>query len=128
MSSVRTLLSGLLLVAVVGCGGSSTTKPSEASNKDKIVGTWEVSKGEPAGGTVDFAKDGKMKMTMKMGDKAMSMDGTYAVEGDNLKVTMKEPDGKESSETMKIAKLTDKELVTEEKKGDKTETTEFKKK
>jgi len=33
-----------------------------------------------------------------------------------------------TKETLKIAKLTDKELVTEEKKGEKTETTEFRKK
>ncbi len=104
-------------------------QPTEASNKDKIVGSWEVTKGTPPGGVVEFTKDGKLKMTAEGPDKKpLTMEGTYAVDGDSLKVTMKGPGGKDHSETSKITKLTDKEMAFEEKQGDKTEITEFKKK
>jgi uncharacterized protein (TIGR03066 family) len=127
MRSTKITLSAFLFVVVVGCGGSPTSGRvgAEAGNKDKIVGTWEVTiKGEYAGGSVEFTKDGKM--TMKMG--AITMEGTYSVDEDSLKVDTKGPDGRKMVEKWKIKKLTDKELVTEEKRDGKTETTEYRKK
>jgi len=128
---------GCVVIGLAGCGPTSTTKPSpittkpepkkEASNQEKLLGTWEVSKskGAPPGATIAFTKDGKMKMTVKQDGKEQSMDATYSVEGNKIISTTKLPDGKEKKETATIEKLTDTELVTKDEKGD---TDEFKKK
>ncbi len=104
------------ILGLAGCGGS---------NKDKIIGVWEVAKsgsGAPAGATIEFTKDGKMKMTVSMNGKEMSMEGTYSVEGDKLTATAG-PKGEKDTATIK--KLTDSELVIEDSKG---KTDELKKK
>jgi uncharacterized protein (TIGR03066 family) len=107
----------LTIVALPACSGGK--------NADKIVGTWEAVKGEvPAGSTIEFTKDGKMKLNIKAGGQTISVEGTYKVDGDKLTTTGKGPDGKEKTETVKIKKLTDKELVIEDEKG---KTEEFKK-
>jgi len=103
-------------------GAKSSTPSSGGSNADKIVGKWEISKpgkeGPPPGTTVEFTKDGKYTMSMKVGDKMESMSGTYKVEGDSIKTAMKPPGGKdEVKETIKIKSLTDTKLVTEDDKG-----------
>ena len=110
--------------------GSGTKKDGKdgkkaASNADKIVGTWEVTKGAemPAGATVEFTKEGKLKATVKAGEKSITSEGTYKVEGDSLMTVMKTPE--EKKETLKIKSLTDTKLVTEDEKG---KTDEFKKK
>jgi uncharacterized protein (TIGR03066 family) len=91
----------------------------------KIVGTWKPTKGEiPASTTVEFTKNGKMKLNIKAGGRTISLEGTYKVDGDKLTTTGKGPDGKEKTVTVKIKKLTDKELVIEDEKG---KTEEFKK-
>lgn len=158
MKVLRFALVGFLVLGLVGCGSSPTTKrdekkdtagksddhketagkgddhketagkgddKTEHSTHDKLVGTWEVSKGEmPPGSTVQFTKDGKMKVTMKAGDKTVLAEGTYEVEGMSIKTTQKQG-AKEVKETLKIKSLTDKELVTLDEKG---MTDEFKKK
>jgi uncharacterized protein (TIGR03066 family) len=135
MSIVRSTLTGCLAIAVIGCGGSATTPPPKAadSNKDKIVGTWETTKApeglpKDAVVTVEFTKDGKCTQSVKFGEKTMKGEGTYEVDGDKIKTVIKAPTGKEEKETLTIKTLTDKELVTTEEKGGKTETIEFKKK
>src|SRR5262249_53427893 len=104
-----------------------------ASNKDKIVGTWEFVKtteknAPPPGATMtfEFTKDGALKMAAKMdGKDLMKAEGTYTVEGDSLSTTMKGPDGKDKTEKAKITTMDNKQLITE---NEKKETTEFKKK
>lgn len=143
MQLLRWSLVGCLIVGLAGCGGPSTKKPASPagsnpstgqpkpkppeSNKDKIIGTWELTKGggETApGSTFEFTKDGKTKMTAKVGDKTINMDATYKVEGNKLLTTAKGPDGKEDTNTDTIVKLTDTEMVLESKEGK----VEFKKK
>jgi uncharacterized protein (TIGR03066 family) len=95
------------------------------TNKDKIVGTWEGTKPDAIKGkTWEFTMDGKLKVS----DKGKTTDGTYSVDGDTLKTTIKGSDGKEATETAKITKLDDKVMATEATKAGKTETTEYKKK
>ncbi len=117
------------LIGLVGCKkAASTTKaapkaaPKALTNKEKIVGTWEAAKDEKApdvSGTAEFAADGKLKFTMKFKvkdkEESMSMEGTYEVDGDNLKTVMKKGK-KEEKETAKIKTLTDKELVIVDEK------------
>ena len=123
MKSFRTAVA---FCAVLALAGSSFAEEKKDSNKTKLVGVWEVTKSEgaPPGSTVEFTKDGKMIVTMKVDDKPVKVEGTYAVEGDSIKSNLKVND-KEMKETVKIKKLTDKELVTLDEKG---KTDEFKKK
>jgi uncharacterized protein (TIGR03066 family) len=141
MRSLQISLCVLLTVIMIACSSITTNSPTSSptlSNKEKIIGTWEFVKSTggdpkdpapPPGSTVEFTKDGKAKMTVKAGGQPVTVDATYTVDGDTLKLVMKgPPGGKDITDTMTITKLTDKELITEEKKGGKTETTELKKK
>jgi uncharacterized protein (TIGR03066 family) len=141
MQSLRWTLAGCLIAGLVGCGSPSSNNPKPpssgsnaaaavnpaATNEDKIVGVWELAKGDkmPPGTTFEFTKDGKMKVSMKVQDKTMNMEGTYEVEGDKLKNAGKGPDGKEQKETDTILKLTDAEMVL---KDEHNVNLEFKKK
>jgi uncharacterized protein (TIGR03066 family) len=96
----------------------------DKDNAAKIVGTWEATKEE--GGmkitmTAEFTKDGKVKLSVL----SISLAGTYKVEGNSLKITLKQGE-KEKTETNKIKELTDTKLVLEDEKA--KETIEFKKK
>src|SRR5260370_42500484 len=95
-------------------------------NKTKIVAVWEVVKGDaPKGTTVEFTKDGKIKINLEADGKKIALDGSYELDGDSVKTVLKGPGGKEHKETIKIKKLTDTELTTEDEKG---KTDEYKKK
>jgi uncharacterized protein (TIGR03066 family) len=131
----------LLQLALVGClvlGTSAASRAEdtkgekkEAPNKDKLVGTWEVvkaesEKGPPPGMTVHFTKDGKATLSFKAGDKTISAEGTYKVEGDKLAITLKiGPGGKDHTDTDTIVKLTDKQLIIKDSNTNKN--VEFKK-
>src|SRR5260370_25942943 len=78
---------------------------------DKLVGKWEATKGPGAvGSTLEFTKDGKVYFQNK--DKTENQEGTYKLDGDTLKykITDKRA-GEERTESVKIKRLTDKELV-----------------
>ena len=100
---------------------------AEPLDKAKLVGTWEFvksteNKPPPPGSTVEFTKDGKLKMSTKAGKQSITIEGAYSVDGDTLKFEI----GKDDTRTMRIIRLTDTELVTEP--PDETGTTELKKK
>ena len=83
----------------------------------KIVGVWEAAKGDlPKGSTVEFTKDGKLKLTLKVEDKTLTADGSYTVDGEKVNVVLKF-EGQEQKQTLKIKTLTDKMLVTIDEKG-----------
>jgi uncharacterized protein (TIGR03066 family) len=101
-----------VVVGPTGCG----SKPTELANKDKvpelIVGTWEVTKAgsyAPEGATLEFRKDGKLRVAFSIDDWKTDADWTYIVDGS--KINMVGPEG--VKEVLKINKLTDTELVTE---------------
>src|SRR5262249_51471072 len=88
----RCLLSALAAGLAVALGGCNNT-PAGLANKDKdkvgemIVGAWEVTKAgsyTPEGSVLQFAKDGKLKVTMKIDDKETCTDWTYVVDGDKI--------------------------------------------
>jgi uncharacterized protein (TIGR03066 family) len=129
MRVLRWTVVGCLVIGLAGCGPTSTTKPSpsttkpepkEASNQEKILGTWEVtqSKGAPPGATVEFTKDGKMKVNYKQDGKEQSMEAMYSVDGNKITSKIKLPGGKEEEDTATIEKLTDTEMAIKDKKGD----------
>lgn len=111
------LLVGMTL-AIVGCSSSGTTGGAAATNAEKIIGKWTVSK---MGGketpkeislSVEFTKDGKTKMTSNFGGKEETDEGTYKIEGDKIITTEKDKaTKKDKSETMTIKSLTADTLV-----------------
>src|SRR5262249_26020589 len=102
-------------VALTG-GGRAEDKEAKKDNAKLLVGTWEVTKsfdkGPAVGATVEFTKDGKVKVKAKVEDKDVYREGTYKVDGDKLTLVLKRDD-KESKTIISIKKLSDKELVTE---------------
>src|SRR5205823_11215047 len=84
------LIAGVLVLGLV-----ATVRAEEKADvtKEKVVGTWEVIKSEeggpPKGGTIEFAKDGKVKMTHKQDGKEETAAGTFTLTGNKLTVTMK---------------------------------------
>jgi uncharacterized protein (TIGR03066 family) len=128
----RSLLLACFAAGLIGYAASAAddADKDKASNKEKIVGTWELVKADskdapPPGTVVEFTKDGKMKITVTVEEKKLTLNGSYSIEGDKLKTKVTTPDGQESSDTDTITKLTDKELSLKDTKGQKTE---FKKK
>ena len=97
----------------------------KATNKEKIVGTWEVTKAGsdlPEGSTIEFTKDGKLILSGKMGDQEFKMEGTYKLEGDKFDFTLKMGD-QEHSDQITIKKLNDTTLSTANKEGKAVELT-----
>src|ERR1700677_148973 len=80
-------------------------------NADKILGIWEIVKSSDAtgSGTMEFTKDGQLKMATSGEGKLAPTTGTYKVT-DNKIIVMVKSDGKDHESTVDIVKLTDKEL------------------
>jgi uncharacterized protein (TIGR03066 family) len=110
LGSALLLLSGLVLVAGVSA--------QAADNAKKLVGVWEVVKAEgaPPGATVEFTKDGKLKVNFEVKGKAVNIAGTYKVDGNKVHSVMSFM-GKEHKETMTIQTLNDKSLIIRDEKG-----------
>jgi uncharacterized protein (TIGR03066 family) len=117
MNALRLLTVGLLLVGLTSC---LPAEDKADGNKEKLVGVWEVVKAEqgalPVGAVVDFAKDGKAKVTAVREGKESTAEGTYVVDGTKLTVTLKHGE-KDVKHAITIKKLTDTEFVSENEKG-----------
>jgi len=132
MALLRLALVSCLLLAAANVGLAQ--KEKSKIDKAKLVGTWTYVKSSEKDGTlpagivlkVEFAKDGKLNVSFTVKDKEQKQSGTYTLKGDQLTTVTKRGD-KERKETATITELTDKKLVISAKKGDKTETREFKK-
>jgi uncharacterized protein (TIGR03066 family) len=85
-----------------------------------IVGKWEATKTDegtlPKGAIVEFTKDGKIKITVKEGDKEMTLEGTYKLSGNKFDLVLKMGD-MEHTETITIKKITETEANTVDKDG-----------
>jgi uncharacterized protein (TIGR03066 family) len=126
----RLLWIGVILTGVLALLSSKAVSaaPAPKSYRGLIIGVWEVTKSEdgtPPMTTLEFTKDGKLKVATKVGDQSLNIDGTYKLEGDKITVTIQSPEEKELTDTLTIIKLTDTELITKDQKG---KTDEFKKK
>jgi len=116
MNALRLIAAGFLMIGIVA--GVRAEKAD--TNKDKVVGTWEVVKSEepppPVGAVVEFGKDGKMKVTRKQDDKDVTINGTYTVKGDTINVVLKIED-KEVKHTITIKKIEGDVISVENEKG-----------
>jgi len=101
---MKTITLTLAALVALSCSARADDKA------DKLVGKWEMTKGEAKGTTAEFTKDGKVKVGLKRGDKTETKEGTYKIDGDTLKLSSTEG-GKERTESFKVKSLTDKELV-----------------
>jgi uncharacterized protein (TIGR03066 family) len=121
MTRMALALAAIFMVGLIAIHADDKNDDS----KGKIVGIWEPTKGDaPKGSTLEFTKDGKLKIVLDADGKKLTIEGTYEIDGKALKTNLKGPDGKERKETMTIEELSDNKLVTKDEKG---KTDEFKK-
>ena len=125
-------MNALKLLAVTGVVcllGAGARADEKADYAKKIVGKWELTKveegGLPKGTMVEFDKDGKVKVTAKIEDKDLVLEGTYKVEGDSLMLTMKMGE-EERKQTVTILKLDDTMMHTKNEAGKMSELTKKK--
>lgn len=99
MKKATLILAGLVGIVLAGCGGSSDKPaPRAARPVDQIVGKWQVAEGT-AEDTIQFAPDGKMRMTSE-GEAAI--DGRYQfVAEDNVEVEFVPP-GEKAAVKMRV--------------------------
>jgi uncharacterized protein (TIGR03066 family) len=125
MRALGILLSTAAVVTLIGAGSAQEKK---ATNKEKIIGTWDMVKSVPKAfwkqGTIEFTKDGKFTLAGKVDGKAWKIEGTYEVDDDKL--TMRQKDNIKEVEGHTIKALKEKDMVWEDKMGDKIATAEFK--
>jgi uncharacterized protein (TIGR03066 family) len=116
MNLLRIGLAGLLLLGVTAVRADD----KKDLDKDKLVGTWEVTKGETLelGSTCEFTKDGKLTFVIKEKGQTNKLEGTYKIDGQAFKATLKFGD-KEATQTLKVPTLTDTELVMVDENGKK---------
>lgn len=111
----------VLSVIVLGAAALGLTRAAAADGKadhaKKIVGKWEVTKSqgdEPVGSMMEFTKDGKCTFSARLGDKDVTLDGTYTIDKDQLTVELTVA-GKAAKDVDTIKKLTDDDLELENK-------------
>jgi uncharacterized protein (TIGR03066 family) len=121
MKLFKLIVAGCLVLGLQALGQAA----DKATNKEKIVGVWTPKSKEGEKVTIEFTKDGKIIINAEAGEKKIRLEGTYAVDGESIKMTLKEDD-KERKTTVKIITLNDKMLVTEDDKGKKDEFTRSK--
>ncbi len=111
-------LTAALGVALVGLVASAAPLPVKADDTATlIVGQWVITKSSgdaPEGTVVDFTKDGKVKVVIKMDPKELTIEGKYTLEKDKLTMELKAGD-MEVKEVLTIKKLTAEDLELKDK-------------
>lgn len=111
---------GVGLAALLALAGAAAGQEKDSPvDKAKLVGRWEpaeTKKNEVS--QVEFKADGKVVFKLGVGGKTETWEGTYAVTGAKLKVSLKIGD-KAVTEEVVVLRLTADELHTEDSKGKK---------
>lgn len=84
-------------VVAISFLGSANTVRAQDNNKDTIVGVWEIvysdAKDVPVGTKLEFTKDNKLKLTVKVDGKEVTVEaGGYKIEKDVITLTGKDGD------------------------------------
>lgn len=85
---MKTLLAAALGLAVFALAGHAGAK---ADGTPKLLGKWEVTKSTgdtPVGAVVEFAKDGKLTVTISNEGKDVKLDGTYKLTDKKLSLKL----------------------------------------
>ena len=109
------LAAALLLGTAVTTRSQDPKDAGTKTDKSKLVGVWEFARADSPG-TVEFTKDGKLKLTAKVGGNTHVIEGTYEVTGQRLTLVQR-PEGREQKKTFTIRTLDDKHLVTVDESG-----------
>ncbi len=111
---------GFAVILVAGGDGSATGQEKDSPiDPAKLIGKWEpVEAKKDAASVVEFARGGKFVLKAGVGGKTETWEGTYAVTGQKLKINVKIGE-KAVTEELVILKLGDDLLVTEDSKGKK---------
>src|SRR5437773_161689 len=104
---MRTWTIGLVVVVLL-----IALAPIAAADKpqDLIIGKWQMDANK-ATITVDFEKDGKVKVSIKEGANETKGSGTYKFINDETMEVMLDIDGEKKNEKLKV-KVTKDELIT----------------
>jgi len=114
-----------MIALAFACLTGSLARADEKIDKDKLIGTWKIVKADdaPIGATGEFTKDGKLIVVIEENGNKVSMQGTYALEGNKITIVLKKGD-KDDKDTATIKSLSADKLVIENKNG---KTVEFEK-
>lgn len=85
MKALLAVAFGFAVFALAGHAGA------KADDTPKLLGKWEVTKSTgdtPVGAIVEFAKDGKLTVTVSNDGKDVKLDGTYKLDGKKLAVKL----------------------------------------
>ena len=112
MNAIRSLLVvTVVLVAGIGLPAVAADKP-----KDVIVGKWEPVDDKSDSATIEFLKDGRLKITAILGTMKLSYDGTYKFVDDNNIETEPTFQGKTTKDKLKV-EVTKDTLTTTDSTG-----------
>lgn len=131
---MRLLVAALFVALAAALTVSAAPAPQEKekpqdkdkTNAEKLVGKWKLTKtdikvGDDFAATVEYTKDGKMIISIEVGDNKAEMKGTYKLDKDKIDYKVTLPNGEDKTEILTIKKLTDDELVTTDPEGIKEE-------
>jgi uncharacterized protein (TIGR03066 family) len=104
-------MAGLAAALVGGADPPAKIDPA------KLVGRWELT-GGPKGSVIraEFTTGAAVVVSVAAGGKVEKVEGTYAVAGDRLTITRKQPGG-EKAEAVTITELSDTTLVSRDADG-----------
>ena len=111
---MRAILACTLAVLTLGFSLAAEDKKDEKIDAKKLIGKWEPKEKKEI--VIEFAKDGKLLVTMTGDGKDTKLEGTYKLEGAKLTTTVKIGE-MERVRTRTISKLTDTEMVSSEENG-----------
>lgn len=119
-----------ILAIPAGCKPDAATSPTvapppsaaqpaaaEPIDVSKLVGVWNFTKAEGVRiprFTVEFRKDGTLRMTSKNDDMEFKREGKYTLEEDEITMIVPGPQNDPETRIVRILKLTDDELIFEE--------------
>jgi len=113
MRILLTLLAGILLSLVIGCGKTEDTSAttgttgSSPSSSNSLEGTWKLEPSDPGvSGGVTFTAD-TFSMEFKEGERSETISGKYTVSGKTLTLTPEMEGGKPSSDKPETVTLAD---------------------
>lgn len=114
---MRALLGSALAVALAAAAATAGGQKDGPIDPKKLVGTWEPAEAKKGTETrMEFTKDGKLAIRTKTGDKADTFDGTYKLDGNKLKLSVKLGEKTVDTEVV-VLRLTDDRVETEDGKG-----------